>query len=126
MTIDPADQVLQRQFAALREHELAIAPEFEAIWARALERARRPKPMSVPAPAWVAAAVVAALAVPAWLVLRTPPAPATVASFALPAWQTPTDSLLANAEDPLQPPSWATLPTAALGQPSFNRSLETR
>jgi hypothetical protein len=126
MTIDPADDDLQRQFAALREHELAAAPEFEAMWARAAVRARHAKPTSVPAPAWVAAAVVAALAISGWLVVRTPPVPTTLASIALPGWQTPTDSLLANADDPLPQPSWSTLPTASLGPSSFNRPLETR
>ena len=126
MTIEPTDTDLHARFRALREHDLAFVPGFDVVWARTAARARPARPFAVPTRAVAAAASIAAVALTLWLVVSPRPAPPNLDAVALPDWRTPTDTLLAGAGDPLQSPSWATLPTAALGPTSFNRSREIR
>lgn len=123
--VDPNDPDLHARFRALREGDLAAAPEFNVLLARAAARAKLAHRHAVPTPAWAAGLGVAAVAVAIWLIPGPRPATADLDALALPGWRTPTDSLLAAA-DPMQRPSWTALPTAALGQPSFNRSPEIR
>ncbi len=126
MTSDTTDRDLHAQFGALRERDLTAAPEFEVVLARAAVRARPPPARRLSRPTWAAGLAVAVVAVAIWVVPRQRPASPDDGALALPGWRTPTDSLLADAGDPLQRSSWAALPTAGLGQPSFNRSEEIR
>ncbi len=129
MTMAPAESAdpdLRARFAALRERELAAAPEFEVVLARATARAMPSRRRAVPRPGWAAALGVAALALAVWLVPTPRPTTSAPDSLALPGWRTSTDSLLADAANPLQRPSWTTLPTATLGQSFFPSSPEIR
>ena len=126
MTTGPTDPDLHARFRALREHDLASVPGFDAVWARAAARAQRTRRFAVPMRAVAAATGIAVVTLTLWLTVSPRPAPPNLDAVALPDWRTPTDTLLAGAGDPLQSPSWATLPTATLGPPSFNRSREIR
>ena len=119
---DPSDPSLRARFAALRERDLAIAPEFDALLARAAPLPHRALPML----AWGAAWGGGLLAIAAWIVASPRPTPPATDTLALPAWRMPTDSLLTVAANPSRQSSWATLPTATLGQASFNRTPEIR
>jgi len=125
---ESADPDLRAQFAALRERELAAAPEFEVMLAGTMVRATPSRRRAIPRPGWAAALGVAALAMAVWLVPAPRPTTSAPDSLALPGWRTPTDSLLADAADPLQRQSWSwtTLPTAALGPSFLPASPETR
>lgn len=126
MTIEPTDPDLHARFRALSENDLASVPGFDAVWARAAARAQRTRPFAAPMRAVAAATGIAAATLTLWLVVSPVPAPPNPDAAALPDWRTPTDTLLAGAGDPFPSPSWATLPTAGLGQPSFNRPPENR
>lgn len=126
MTTDATDPDLHAQFRALRDHDLVAVPGFDVVWARAAAQARPSRVLAVPMRVGAAAAGVAAVALTLWLTLIPRPAPPILDPMALPGWRTPTDTLLAGAGEPFQSPSWATLPTARLGQPSFNRPPENR
>ncbi len=129
MTMAPADSTdpdLRAQFAAMRERDLAAAPEFEAVLARAAVRRTPAHRRFAPRPAWVAGFGVAAVAIAVWLIAGPSPSAPEPGALALPGWRTPTDSLLADAGDSLGRPSWAALPTAALGQPLFHPTPEIR
>lgn len=125
MTIEPTDPDLHARFRALREHDLASLPGFDAVWARAAARARPTRPFVVPMRAVAAFAGIAAVTLTLWLIVSLP-APPNLDALALPGWRTPTDTLLAGAGDPFHSASWAALPTAGLGQPFFNRPPENR
>ncbi len=116
------DADLRKLFRELRADDDAAIPAFESLSTRA------PAPARVlrmwPRLAWTAGGFALTTAAGLWLMLRPPAFDVTAA--ALPAWQTPTDSLLAGAGDPLQHLSWATLPTVELGRPSFSRYREDR
>ncbi len=114
------DADLRELFGELRADDDAAIPAFESISTSAPARVLRMRPRLV----WTAGGFALATAAGLWLMLRPPAFDVTEA--ALPAWQTPTDSLLAGAGDPLQRLSWATLPTDELGRPSFNRYREDR
>jgi hypothetical protein len=126
MTTEPNDPDLHARFCALREHDLASVPGFDTVWARAAARARPTGQFAVPMRAVAAVAGIAAVTLTLWLIVSPRPAPPNLDAVALPGWRTPSDTLLAGAGDPFHSPSWATLPTAGLGQPFFNRPLETR
>ena len=121
-TTEPSDDALRALFAGLRERDLATVPAFDALLARPKSPERRQRSVPVAALAGVGACAVALLAASLWLWPASQRAMPDEVSPALPGWNTPTDSLLADGA--LQPP-WAALPTAALGQPSPHRSLET-
>jgi hypothetical protein len=124
VTRDPADPDLRPLFRALRDQDFARVPALENILARAAAQA--PRTRQVPMRGWAGVSGVAVVAIGIWLILSPRPVPSDLDSLALPGWRTPTDSLLADAGDPSQRPSWATLPTAGLGRPSLNRSRENR
>lgn len=121
---DSTDPDLRAQFGRLRERDLAATPEFDAVLARAAVRRTPAHRRSLPRPAWVAGSGVAAVAIAAWLIAGPSPSTSEPDALALPGWRTPTDSLLADAGDPMGRPSWATLPTAALGQPLLHPAPE--
>jgi hypothetical protein len=84
------DQDLRDRFAALRQHDAAGAPSFEAVRAAA---------RSGPEVHWsrspiLAAAAVVLLAVTAFVVLRPRGPRAPLVSLASTRWQSPTDFLL--------------------------------
>lgn len=122
MTIDPIDSDLQARFRALREQDLAAPPDMESLLARAAPA----RPPVVPMPAWAAGLGVAVVALVLWLMPGPRPATPGAVALASPGWRMPTDSLLADAGDPLHLAAWTSLPTAALGRLSFNRSPEIR
>ena len=121
MKTDP-DADLRERFQRLRAHDHAAAPAFESILARPPERARRGRPGF----AWTAGGAALAAAASLLVVLHLPTAAPDAAAIALPAWQSPTDFLLAAADDSLQRLSWAPSPTSRLGPPSFNTNRENR
>ena len=125
MTGEPVDADLRRQFLALRELDMAAAPEFDAVWARALQGGRARASVS-PWRGRSAAAAIAASAATVWLTLASPPAPPDLATVTLPGWRTPTDSLMVVAGDPLPPALRTGFPTDGLGRPSFNLTPEIR
>jgi len=118
---DP-DADLRERFQRLRAHDRAAAPAFESILAHSPERARRGRPGF----AWTAGGIALAAAASLVVVLNLPPVAPDAVAIALPAWQSPTDFLLAGADDSLQRLSWAPSPTSRLGPPSFNSNRETR
>ena len=115
MTPDPEDRDLVERFAALRAHDLAEAPAFDVVWARAAARAARRPRATLPVRAWMAVCGAAAVVLGVWLVAGGPIGSRDADPAALPGWQTPTDSLLAGVGDALHGPSWASLPTTGLG-----------
>jgi len=121
MTSDP-DADLREHFREMRTHDRAAAPEFDGLLARVPARASR----GVPGFAWAAGGVALVAAVVLVVVLHSQPAATDGAEIALPAWHSPTDFLLASADDSLHRLSWQTLPTSRIGEPSFNRYLENR
>lgn len=126
MTIDPIDSDLQARFRALREQDLAAPPDMESLLARTVARAAPARAPVVPMPAGAAGLGVAVVALVLWLMPGPRPATPDAVALASPGWRMPTDSLLADAGDPLHLTAWTSLPTAALGRPSFNRSPEIR
>lgn len=123
---EPTDLDLRAPFEALRRRDLAAAPEFDTVLARAAARATPSRRSAAPRAAWALALTVAVAAIAVWLVPGPMPMTSAPDSLALPGWRTPTDSLLADANDPLHGPSWTAVPTAALGQPFFHPVPEIR
>ena len=121
---EPTDAELRAQFAVLRERELAVVPEFDAVLAGATARATRSSCHAMARPAWAAAIGVAALTIAVWLVPGPRPTTVPPDALTLPGWRTPTDSLLVDTADPLQRTSWTALPTAVLGQPFLHPAPE--
>jgi hypothetical protein len=123
MTNDAADDALRARFAALRSHDDAFVPAFEATLARAAARAAPAQPRLRWQQAWVGGGLAAAL-LGLWLAqgprtTRDEPIPAVQL-----AWQSPTDGLMADAHDPSPVPSWNGLPTTNLGRSSFSHYQE--
>lgn len=126
MTTDPIDDDLQARFRVLREHDLGTAPDLERLLARVASPAVRTRSSMRPMPAWAAGLGVAAIACGLWLMPGPHRATPNAVALAMPGWRMPTDTLLADAGNPLNPAGWTSLPTAALGRPSFNRLPEIR
>lgn len=124
--LDQAEPELLARFRALRDHDFEAAPEFDVLLAPAAAHPRPARRRAVPMPAWAAGLGVLAVPIAVWLIPSPRPTASDLDALALPGWRTPTDSLLADAAIPLQRASWTTLPTAALGQPSFTHSPEIR
>jgi len=120
---EPTDPELRAQFAVLRERELAVAPEFDAVLAGVTARATPSRRRAMPRPAWAAALGVAALVIAVRLVPGPRPTSSSPDALTLPGWRTPTDSLLVDVADPLRA-SWTALPTAVLGQPFLHPAPE--
>ena len=130
MTTEPDDggdddDALLARFARLRERDAGTAPNFNAVLARTRSSSRQRRALPVPVLAAIGAGAVALLVASAWQWATPPPATPDAVSLALPGWRTPTDTLLANGDDPLQPLPWAALPTAVLGHSTPHRSQET-
>ena len=119
MTVAP-DADLREWFRDLRQHDCAATPAFESVLARAPAPLRAWQRL-----AWVGAGFALVAVAGLLLILREPPT-ADVAAVALPAWHSPTDFLLARADDSLSPVPWAPSPTSSLGQPISNRHRERR
>lgn len=124
MKHDPADADLHARFSALRKHDEALAPPFTATLART--RPQPPKPR--PQPAWRYGVAAGALAAVLLTWFQAPaPHPQAEPDPALPlAWPVPTDGLLNRGSAQADALAWGSLPTTALGQPSFSRYPEDR
>jgi hypothetical protein len=125
MTAEPDDDALRARFALLRERDMNTAPHFGALLAHSPSPKRSPRAKAFPALAGIVACAVALLVASAWRSAPSPPSTTDGVSLAWPDWRTPTDTLLTGGDDPLQPLTWAALPTAVLGHPSPHRSQET-
>ena len=124
MKSDPADEELRARFRALRSHDEGLAPPFGATLARDGARPAKPRPQ----PPWhylgaggALAAVLLVLRPAPQLPTQTEPDPATSLS-----WRAPTDGLLTPAPAQATDLAWDSLPTTALGRPSFSRYAEDR
>jgi len=124
MKNDPADVGLQAKFSALRRHDEAFAPPFAALLSRAWPRPA----MARLQPAWrylVAGGALAAVLLELFrahpLHTQAEPDPSTPLS-----WRAPTDGLLNPAPVQANALAWDSLPTTALGRPSFSRYAEDR
>jgi RNA polymerase sigma factor (sigma-70 family) len=115
MTPDPEDRDLAERFAALRAHDLAEAPGFDVVWAKAAARVASTPRATLPMRALTAAGAAAVVLIGVWLVASGPDGSRDAEPNGLPGWRMPTDTLMAGTGDALHGPSWASLPTAGLG-----------
>jgi hypothetical protein len=122
MTNSPAEAELRRRFAALRDHDLALVPAFGVTLARAAARTAPARPALVWRLAWVGSGLAAVLL--GLGLLRSAQWQGEFGAALQLAWRVPTDALLTPAYDPARGPSWDSLPTTALGRPSFSRYQE--
>ena len=121
MRTDP-DADLRTRFGELRADDHAAVPPFDGCIGEQMPMPTLTRARWWPAGAWVASGLAVVTTAGLWLLLQ-PPA-FDPAEAALPAWKTPTDTLLADAGDPFQRLSWATLPTNELGRPTFTHYRE--
>ena len=122
MRTDP-DADLRTRFGELRADDHAAVPPFDVTCVSVPSRTRAQTRTGFwPGAAWVAGGLAVASTAGLWLAFQ--PAALDRSQGALPAWKTPTDTLLADAGDPFQRLSWATLPTNELGRPTFTHYRE--
>lgn len=124
MTSDPTDVDLKAKFTALRSHDGALTPPFDATLARARARPATSR-LQTHWPRMGAVGLLAAVLVSVWMARQAPTQIETGQGPQL-AWRAPTDGLLTPAPLQAQSLAWDSLPTTALGRPSFNHDPELR
>ena len=121
MRPDP-DADLRALFGELRADDHAAAPPFDGGIVEQTHTHTRTRARWWPGAAWAAGGLAVASMAGLWLAFQ--PAALDWSQATLPAWKAPTDTLLADAADPLQRLSWASLPTNELGRPTFTHYRE--